>query len=149
MFAPTVGGVLELEKWKDCGKGGGGLTVGKGAGRCGHRPLRDPPVTYGDIPLFKGDERLLRPIGHLLYKRRLGRTMFAPTVRPFWFGKWGKIVEKGVGGWFNGLEKGVGRCGHRPLRLGFGFADSVPGKNNPPEGGTGSLSAVRKIVSLR
>ena len=25
----------------------------------------------------------------------------------------------------------------------------VPEKNNPPEGGTGSLSAVRKIVSLR
>ena len=35
-------------------------------GRCGHRPLQNPPVTYGDIPLFKGDERLLRPVGHLL-----------------------------------------------------------------------------------
>ena len=40
MFAPTVGGKLP---------------VLFGAGRCGHRPLRDSPVTYGDIPLFKGD----------------------------------------------------------------------------------------------
>ena len=39
------------------------------------------------IPLFKGDEGLLRPDGHLLWERRLGRTMFAPTVRSFWFGK--------------------------------------------------------------
>ena len=29
-------------------------------------PPTNPPVTYGDIPLFKGDERLLRLDGHLL-----------------------------------------------------------------------------------
>ena len=34
-------------------------------------PPTNPPVTYGDIPLFKGDERLLRLDGHLLSERRL------------------------------------------------------------------------------
>ena len=65
----------------------------RGRGDVGGDPY-NPPVTCGDIPLFKGDERLLCPDGHLLWERSLGRTMFAPTVRPFWFGKWGKIVEK-------------------------------------------------------
>ena len=34
-------------------------------------PPTNPPVTYGDIPLFKGDGGLLRPIGHLLPSRPL------------------------------------------------------------------------------
>ncbi len=47
-------------------KRGGGLTVWKrGWGDVGGEPY-NPPVTCGDIPLFKGDERLLRPDGHLL-----------------------------------------------------------------------------------
>ena len=41
-------------------------------------PLQYPPVTYGDIPLFKGDERLLRPNGHLLYERRLSGERCSP-----------------------------------------------------------------------
>ena len=30
-----------------------------------------PLSAYADIPLFKGDKRLLCPVGHLLYERRL------------------------------------------------------------------------------
>ena len=65
------------------------------AGRCGHRPLRDPPALSG-IPLFKGDERLLRPVGHLLWERRLSGERCSPLR---WDFPWA-----------------VGRCGHRPLR---------------------------------
>ena len=41
-----------------------------GRGDVGIAPY-NPPVTCGDIPLFKGDEGLLRPDGHLLWERRL------------------------------------------------------------------------------
>ena len=87
----------------------------RGWGDVGGEPY-NPPVTCGDIPLFKGDEGLLRPVGHLLWERRLR----ANDVRPY--GGWGfgvgeveRLWKKG-GWWFNGLEKGVGRCGGRVRR---------------------------------
>ena len=178
-------------------------------GRCGHRPLQSLRLLLTEQP---------PPFS----REACGRTMFAPTVRPFWFGKRGKIVEKGW--WFNGW-KGDGamwaspptiplspavtsltepsplslrdispHCGESPFSRGTrdssaltgtssirggsgercsplqippalratslfkgGFRVwgrvwvecSVPGNRNSPEGGTGSLSAVRKIVFLR
>ena len=125
MFAPTVGGGLGLEKWRDCGKGGGGLTVWK-RGRGTPPPCRAPPL---------GEE---------------ASGEWGSPLR--WVGVWGwrsgRIVESG-GGWFNGWKgdgamwaspptESLRRCAPPPFsREAFGFADSVPGKNNPPEGGTG------------
>ena len=54
--------------------------LGKGTGRCGHRPLRIPPsAPHGAATsFFKGDERLLRPGGHLLWERRLSGEQCSP-----------------------------------------------------------------------
>ena len=68
----------------------------RGRGDVGGEPY-NPPVTCGDIPLFKGDGGLLRPDGHLLWERRLSGERCSPLR---WVGGWGwrsgRIVEKGV-----------------------------------------------------
>ena len=78
MFAPTVRPFWFGNWGKIVERGVGGLTGWKrGWGDVGVEPY-NPPVTYGDIPLFKGDEGLLRPDGHLLYKRRLSGEQCSP-----------------------------------------------------------------------
>ncbi len=169
-------------------------------GRCGHRPLRIPLSPTVTSPFSRGTRDssaltgtssirggfLLAPLQRSWQAVGLTEESRANNVRPYGglgLGlEKGKIVEK-EWWWFNGLEKGTGRCGHRPLRIppsaphgastslfkggsgercsplrwwelpfrkGIGYIIiCVPENKNPPEGGTGSLSAVRKIVSLR